>query len=95
MAVPAGGGPAEDLADLGYRTLGDALGGVLGLRADQDRAYTGLGVRGLYLLGDPNTRVLILLDTKKETTGACRHQMRVPAFHPCPEGPNHLEDPHG
>jgi len=53
---------AEDLADLGYRTLGDALGGVLGMRTNQDRAYTGLGVRGLYVLGDQNTRVLILLD---------------------------------
>jgi iron complex outermembrane receptor protein len=51
-----------DLADLGYRTLGDALGGVLGFRTNQDRAYTGLGVRGLYVLGDQNTRVLILLD---------------------------------
>ena len=51
-----------DLLELGYRTLGDALGGVLGLRSNQDRAYTGLGVRGLYVLGDQNTRVLILLD---------------------------------
>lgn len=51
-----------DLEDLGYRTLADALGGVLGLRDNQDRAYAGLGVRGLYVLGDQNTRVLILLD---------------------------------
>jgi len=52
----------QDLLELGYRTLGDALGGVLGMRTNQDRAYTGLGVRGLYVLGDQNTRVLILLD---------------------------------
>ena len=52
----------QDLLELGYRTLGDALGGVLGYRTNQDRAYTGLGVRGLYVLGDQNTRVLILLD---------------------------------
>ena len=52
----------QDLLDLGYRTLGEALGGVLGFRTNQDRAYTGLGVRGLYVLGDQNTRVLILLD---------------------------------
>ena len=52
----------QDLVDLGYRTLGEALGGVLGFRTNQDRAYTGLGVRGLYVLGDQNTRVLILLD---------------------------------
>ena len=51
-----------DLVDLGYRTLADALGGVLGLRDNQDRAYAGLGVRGLYVLGDQNTRVLVLLD---------------------------------
>ena len=51
-----------DLADLGYRTLGEALGGVLGYRTNQDRAYTGLGARGLYVLGDQNTRILILLD---------------------------------
>jgi len=52
----------DDLRDLGYRTLADALGGVLGFRTNQDRAYAGLGVRGLYVLGDQNTRVLILLD---------------------------------
>ena len=53
---------SQDLQDLGYRTLGEALGGVLGFRTNQDRAYTGLAVRGLYVLGDQNTRVLILLD---------------------------------
>lgn len=52
----------QDLAELGYRTLGEALGGVLGMGTNQDRAYTGLGVRGLYVLGDQNTRVLVLLD---------------------------------
>jgi iron complex outermembrane receptor protein len=52
----------QDLRDLGYGTLGDALGGVLGFRTNQDRAYQGLGVRGLYVLGDQNTRVLVLLD---------------------------------
>jgi iron complex outermembrane receptor protein len=52
----------QDLAEQGYRTLGEALGGVLGLGTHQDRAYTGLAVRGLYVLGDQNSRVLILLD---------------------------------
>lgn len=51
-----------ELADLGYRTLGEALGGVLGFRTNRDRAYEGLGVRGLYVLGDQNTRVLVLLE---------------------------------
>ena len=35
---------------------------MLGFRSNRDRAYAGLGVRGLYVLGDQNTRVLILLD---------------------------------
>lgn len=52
----------HDLMDLGYQTLGDALGGVLGFRTNEDRTYQGLGARGLYVLGDQNTRVLILLD---------------------------------
>ena len=52
----------EDLADFGYRTLGQALAGVLGLGGNQDRAYQGLAARGLYVLGDQNTRLLILLD---------------------------------
>jgi len=51
-----------ELQELGYRTLGDALEGVLGFRTNRDRAYQGLGVRGLYVLGDQNTRVLVMLD---------------------------------
>lgn len=53
---------SAQLKALGYRTLGDALGGVLGFRTNEDHAYQGLGVRGLYVLGDQNTRVLVLLD---------------------------------
>ena len=53
---------AVELRELGYRTLGEALEGVLGFRLNRDRAYDGLGVRGLYMLGDQNTRVLIQLD---------------------------------
>jgi len=52
----------QELRELGYRTLGEALGGVLAFQTSQDRAYTGLAVRGLYVLGDQNTRVLVLLD---------------------------------
>jgi iron complex outermembrane receptor protein len=51
-----------ELQEMGYRTLADALEGVLGFRSNHDRAYAGLGVRGLYVLGDQNTRVLVLLD---------------------------------
>jgi len=52
----------EELEALGYRTLGDALGGVLGFRTNEDRSYQLLGVRGTQVPGDFNTRVLILLD---------------------------------
>lgn len=51
-----------ELRALGYRTVGAALAGVLGFRDNGDRAYENLGVRGLYVLGDQNTRVLVLLD---------------------------------
>jgi len=53
---------SADIASQGYRTLAEALERVLGFRVNRDRAYDGLGVRGLYVLGDQNTRVLILLD---------------------------------
>lgn len=53
---------SADIAAQGYRTLAEALEGVLGFRVNRDRTYDGLGVRGLYVLGDQNTRVLILLD---------------------------------
>jgi iron complex outermembrane receptor protein len=52
----------EDLRRLGYRTLSEALDGVLGFRVVRDRAYDDLAVRGLQLVGDLNSRVLILLD---------------------------------
>ncbi|MDP1830573.1 MAG: TonB-dependent receptor [Geothrix sp.] len=52
----------EDLRRLGYRTLSEALDGVLGFRTVRDRAYDNLAVRGLQIVGDLNTRVLILLD---------------------------------
>ncbi len=51
-----------ELQEMGYRTLADALEGVLGFRTNRDRAYAGLGARGLYVLGDQNTRVLVMLD---------------------------------
>lgn len=53
---------SSDLRALGYRTLGDALGGVVGFRTNEDHAYQGMAVRGLYVLGDQNTRILVLLD---------------------------------
>lgn len=53
---------SSELKALGYRTLGDALGGVLGLRTNEDHAYQGLAASGSYALGDQNTRILVLLD---------------------------------
>ena len=53
---------SSELKALGYRTLGDALGGVLGFRSNRDHAYQGLGSAGVYALGDQNTRILVLLD---------------------------------
>jgi len=53
---------SSELKALGYRTLGDALGGVLGFRTNQDHAYQGLAAAGAYTLGDQNTRLLVLLD---------------------------------
>jgi outer membrane receptor protein involved in Fe transport len=53
---------SSELKALGYRTLGDALGGVLGFRTNEDHAYQGLAAGGLYTLGDQNTRILVLLD---------------------------------
>ena len=52
----------SDLKRLGYRTLGDALGGVLGFTTNSDHAYQGIGMAGVYTLGDQNTRLLVLLD---------------------------------
>jgi iron complex outermembrane receptor protein len=52
----------SELKALGYRTLGDALGGVLGFRSNNDHAYQGMGMAGVYTLGDQNTRLLVLLD---------------------------------
>ena len=53
---------SRDLKALGYRTLGDALAGVQGFRLNEDRAYQDVGIRGLYILDDQNTRILIMLD---------------------------------
>ncbi len=53
---------SSDLAALGYRTLGDALGGVLGFRTNEDHGYQGMASAGMYILGDQNTRILVLLD---------------------------------
>lgn len=56
---------AAAIKDYGYRTLKDILASVPGLYTSYDRNYTYLGVRGLGLAGDYNTRILLLLDGQR------------------------------
>ncbi|HUH04258.1 MAG TPA: TonB-dependent receptor plug domain-containing protein, partial [Kofleriaceae bacterium] len=53
---------ADRLRRWGYRTLAEALRSVAGLHIADDRAIERIGIRGVQLLGDANTRVLILID---------------------------------
>lgn len=52
----------EDLERHGFRSLDEVLRFVPGLFADDDTLYEGVGIHGLHLLGDNNTRILVLLD---------------------------------
>lgn len=51
----------DEIRDLGYRTLAEALNGVRGVFTTYDRNYTYLGFRG-FERGDYNTRILLLVD---------------------------------
>lgn len=53
---------ADRLRRWGYRTVHEALRGVVGLHIVDDHAVERLGIRGIQLLGDLNTRVLVLID---------------------------------
>lgn len=53
---------AEEIRDLGHRTLADVLEGVRGFFTVDDRNYARLAVRGLGRPGDYSTRVLLLVD---------------------------------
>jgi iron complex outermembrane receptor protein len=52
----------EDIRLQGFRTLQEALRSVPGLFAYRDGYYPLVGVRGLGLLGDQTTRILVLVD---------------------------------
>ncbi len=53
---------ADRIRRFGYRTVGEAVAGVAGTFIEDTRIVTTLGIRGLSLLGDFNTRILILID---------------------------------
>lgn len=53
---------AQQIRAFGYQTLGEALRSVRGVLVSSDRTYTYLGIRGLSIPGDYNTRVLLLID---------------------------------
>jgi iron complex outermembrane receptor protein len=52
----------DDIRRQGFRTLQDALATVPGLFAYEDGLYPMVGVRGVGLLGDYTTRLLVLVD---------------------------------
>ena len=56
----------------GYRTIGEAVGAVAGVYLEDNRINASLGIRGLQIPGDFNTRILILVDgaTINEAWGA-------------------------
>lgn len=56
----------------GYRTVGEAVSGVAGVYLEDNRINASLGIRGLLIGGDFNTRILILVDgaTVNEAWGA-------------------------
>ena len=53
---------SEQIRTFGYQTLGEVLRSVPGVLVSTDRTYTYLGIRGLSVPGDYNTRVLLLID---------------------------------
>jgi outer membrane receptor protein involved in Fe transport len=52
----------DEIRALGCRTLADVLATVKGVMIANDRTYSYMGVRGYFMPGDYNTRVLLLID---------------------------------
>jgi outer membrane receptor for ferrienterochelin and colicins len=52
----------DRLRRFGYRTVGEAIRGVAGVFLGDDRMTERIGIRGLHVLGDFNTRILVLVD---------------------------------
>ncbi len=63
---------ADRIRRFGYRTVGEAVGAVAGLYLEDNRINASLGIRGLQIPGDFNTRILVLVDgaTVNEAWGA-------------------------
>jgi iron complex outermembrane receptor protein len=53
---------AEDIRRYGYQNLAEAVNSVRGFWINNDRNYSYIGVRGLAVPGDYNSRVLMLVD---------------------------------
>jgi outer membrane receptor protein involved in Fe transport len=58
---------AEEIARYGWRTLAEVLASIRGVHTTYDRDYTYLGVRGIGLSTDYNSRFLVLVDGVKLT----------------------------
>lgn len=63
---------ADRIRRFGYRTVGEAVSGVAGVYLEDNRINASLGIRGLQIPGDFNTRILVLVDgaTANEAWGA-------------------------
>jgi len=53
---------ADRIKRFGYRTVSEAVAGVAGVYLDDNRLVQTIGIRGLHILGDFNTRILVLVD---------------------------------
>ncbi len=53
---------ADRIRRFGYRTVGEAIAGVAGVYLVDNRLSYSVGIRGLNILGDYNTRILVLVD---------------------------------